>query len=383
MSDTHISIHVVEERSVEENAKITCMPKMLREGKYKDVTHPLLSFQNFGELADSLGRAIDEIAELPAAVRKLLVISCHGVPLTGGELALQSGETCLIKQFAPLFLQLPVNCTVFVSSCWGGYAANLYSIWAATTAKPFLIGYLVPIDGKHNVEFYKALLEALEASADPDAEIVRLVGEANKRWQSHYLQAAIRVVDRAGRWEPKKGAARLAAETGPRQKYLIVSAQQPPGDSVTLWDGKNYWMASRQELKLRTDENRWPVLNEVVELRPKIRLMPSNSLPVGVLEPANTAKPVANRLKGRLATYLSPYKHCQELPRPQRQDPLAMAEESVGRACRACNWATLRINTEVGPGESTEVRLKAICHRSSCPEHAGPSSGRASPAPSV
>ncbi|MDB5875317.1 MAG: Uncharacterized protein JWQ07_4759 [Ramlibacter sp.] len=192
------------------------------------------TFEGKFEFTIQLQAAMGQLFREPEAIQKMLIISAHGVPLTGTQLASRSGETQnedLIElwDYNDHFKVAPANLTVFLSSCWGAYREVARAIQHNAHPCPVVVGPLVNVQFGHAQEMQACLLRALDG-IHPQTDVELLAQQRdglvrvrnalapaykrfnNRRFRSAYHQRHVLGIHFPdGNFYPKRGADMPAA----------------------------------------------------------------------------------------------------------------------------------------------------------------------------
>ena len=215
-------IAIVEDESIK-NEAVHARTERLVRGPLAEVTG-YFPFSSNDSFRTSVVRAVEHLASVPADPRRLLIISAHGEPETGTHLAVgNADEQIVLAEHEGLFAFPFRDLIIFVSACWGGYAANVDLICKASrSAPPFLVGPVVPIRDKHCVLLQNAIIDTLMKAEDPVAALPSCLEKLNEDYRSHYQGNWIRYVAPGADPVPAFGEEGLAASYTGKIKLRII-----------------------------------------------------------------------------------------------------------------------------------------------------------------
>lgn len=296
----------------------------------------------------------------------VLVIVCHGQPLSGTRFLLTNGSVIDLEQLtSDLGLQVP-HTVAYVATCWGGYPRLI----GALARHGFLqsgvyVAPVVEVAVKHAKGFmYDLFVAVFLASSWPAVQYrVRQLVEAWNEWcDSQYLGPMFRCVSQSGNVTEVGSARRggtLSTTIEKRQRFRIVSShrhQTAIGDAVcmSLIDPKgDWWLATPHPGLVRAFERHGD--GAVVAMRYRIKNLPSCARP-GFLEVGGR---VVNKthLRGLLPTWMADRVPQEGAPGPLRI-PFHKGVLERFPACFACSWSALSQNNR---------GVDAFCFRWHCP----------------
>jgi len=162
---------------------------------------------------------------------KLLVISAHGIPLTGTNLEATDLESIDLWLYADHFAALPSSIVVFLSACFGGYPSLL-----ALQQRSHLcaLGPLVDIEMRDANAFQRDLLDVL-AKGGSERSLLRLVLSRNRALRTKYDNRFVfGLCDRDGNQFPRRApGTQLAAPVHGPTVFQIVELLADERGSVT------------------------------------------------------------------------------------------------------------------------------------------------------
>jgi hypothetical protein len=243
--EMQLRIAVIEDDGIT-NETVHCLTSRLRNEPLSEVTRHF-TFTSIATFRTAFVQAVEYLAGFDNA-RRLLVVSAHGIPETGTHLAITNSEEEL-RFFEHLdLLKIPIEgLTVYISACWGGYAANVHAFQASSIWPLTVIGPVVSISDTHNIEVQNAIINSLRDDADPDCVLDSWVTQFNSTQETHYHKKAIRIAPRNGEPNPEFGAEGLAVDPFPWKKYLVIgqhdrsTAQFHLIPDLILWSGTAFW----------------------------------------------------------------------------------------------------------------------------------------------
>jgi hypothetical protein len=122
-------------------------------------------FDNKKEFDRALLSAIQWLHRRADDELKVLIISTHGIPLTGTELDVGSGENVKLWDYRNHFAVLPPNLVIYVSACFGLFPSSEY-LQSDGQNRPYVLGPLVDITFAHANQFQQQLLQLLMTGAE-------------------------------------------------------------------------------------------------------------------------------------------------------------------------------------------------------------------------
>lgn len=292
----------------------------------------------------------------------MLIISSHGVPLTGTVLETEQGDHIDFSHpdIANFFTILPPNLLIWISACWGGYPAIVERMRASNNV-PVIIGPLVPISGDHAITFQNQLIDLLISSGIDENQLELVTNEFNDKQKAGYFENPVRFVARSGRSVPPIGQGGLAALVEDRAKFQVIAVQGARhGDPVhvILQNGSSKWLSSSAPFFI--SHSPWCYLSETVSLRyqavsPRFGCALRHLNVIGNIHMESTPR--------TREAFPYAYSHCSEFPSSFSETPHEFSSQEADCPCYACNWAELSL----GSGAITAVFIK--CYRETCPKH--------------
>jgi len=153
---------------------------------------------------------------------RLLVISAHGIPLTGTDLQASEGESIDLWVHADLFAGLPSSVLIYLSACFGAYPSAC-AIQDRSTDPPCVVGPLVDIQFEHANAMQNKLLDLLDAGSSLRSLIRLIATQNNKLRLSYDGRETFGMYDRKKRFYPGRTAgAQLAAPVSQRSTYTVL-----------------------------------------------------------------------------------------------------------------------------------------------------------------
>jgi hypothetical protein len=296
--------------------------------------------------------------------RHLLIISAHGKPRTGTDLALEDGTGLDLFRVRDLFQVLPCRFTIYVSVCWGGYIRVRQALSAATP-RPIFIGPLVNIGGDHSLALQDQLVDRLLAGDDALDLARNAVSEFNRRHEDSYGRPVFCAELPDGEQVPESIEPGLAAPLENRRSYLVVASQRlRPGDpeprKVVLWDGQSYWQAWAAQLGQPVSAQE--LVGRVFKFRARVHVPPVQPMNIGKLE-------IDDRVHlghPNSLPHTHRYAHMSEPGRPEPR-PVSVEGAAVTAGCRSCSWAVLEWPLwQVGRGTPVQG-VRGSCCRTELP----------------
>jgi hypothetical protein len=188
------------------------------------------NFSNSAEFSTALIAGVRALVETADDRPKLLVISAHGVPVTGTNLQASDDEEINLWEFADHFAALPTSIVVFLSACFGGYPSARA---IQKRSRRFVLGPLVDILPGHANAFQENLLNEL-ASDFSCRSLLRIVRRHNNSLAKSYLHRSVfGLYDQAGNFFPRCAVGQLAATVSEPMIYRVISLATGPGGTHT------------------------------------------------------------------------------------------------------------------------------------------------------
>lgn len=386
-----LSVYLIEEKSLE-NGPLSCLTGKLKGSSL--LKEPPMYFSSVKEfercLHETMGAMKKDSDDNPNDTY-LLILSAHGMAQTGTLLKANSDEAINLRFHADFFEILPPKLVVYISACWGLYPSIIEALTSSKTHKPTLIGPLIPIKEAHNKELQIKMIDILlkhQGSDTYEAALCCIVKSLNDNWQDEFDQESVGVVLRDGTWIPSRGRGGISAPLRIKQHrseeikdiaYRIVAFQKydcrndrEPLNAV-LWDGEFFWRISSPIppciLKKLDDTSSYAYIGEFIEITTKVIHEPFPETGIGQLEVIG--KPRFIEGTNKLKKYRIPNSNASEYPDKNKAvAPKKILVSSIERACKACNWATLRWWQERDKKEGKMIRgVEGRCFREDCIEH--------------
>jgi hypothetical protein len=206
-----------------------------------------LYFTNDGEFRERCSAVEMSMAAAGPDNTHMVVICTHGVEDTGTLLCMGQDNEPLPLLEKP-FSSLPVKTLVYLSVCWGGYAANVDRMQACgDKARPVVVGPLVPLWADDGDRLQDELLDVLVTRGLDDAGLADVVRAFNTRLQGEFGQDAARIAMRDGTFEPRKGTAGISWSLLERTDHTVNEGpfviEAINGNRANLSDGDGHWLA--------------------------------------------------------------------------------------------------------------------------------------------
>jgi len=212
--------------AVVEQAAIA-LNKKQSASKQSKHTHRLIhevAYVDESDFGSAMERAIRAIFSLPDERPKALILSAHGIPLTGTNLEASSGKEINLWHYSNHFTALPANLVVYVSACFGGYP-SMGAIQRGYHT-PYVVGPLVDIRFEHANEFQLALLDLMEDSGASRRTLYRLIRRFNSddklRAQCYGRRQLFGMHDVFGNFFPRSAIGQLAAPVESEKRFTVV-----------------------------------------------------------------------------------------------------------------------------------------------------------------
>lgn len=173
-----------------------------------------------------LAAAIKKLHGLTIDQPKVLILSAHGIPLTGTNLAAANDEQINLWKYAEYFSCLPPNLVVYVSACFGLFPSAAV-IQSDKRNIPYVIGPIVDIVFEHANNFQQDLLDAVGAGHLSRRTLFHLIRRRNKDIELRNLQYGGRrwlfgMYDTSGYFFPRGAiGGQLAAPVEQRMTFII------------------------------------------------------------------------------------------------------------------------------------------------------------------
>lgn len=189
------------------------------------------NFSNSAEFSSTLMAGVRALVAIADDRHKLLVISAHGVPVTGTDLQASDEEAINLWDFADHFAALPNSTVVFLSACFGAYP----SAEAIQQRSPlFVLGPLVDIMPGDANAFQEDLLNELAGDLSCRS-LLRIVRRHNVvLGKSYHDRSVFGLYDLAGHFFPRRAVgSQLAAAVSEPMTYRVVSLIAGPNGTRT------------------------------------------------------------------------------------------------------------------------------------------------------
>jgi hypothetical protein len=201
-------------------------------GKHHDVVCNL-TYTNESQFETSLMQAICALHMVERDLPKVLILSAHGVPLTGTNLATSGSEEIDLCCYERYFSVLPHNLVIYISACFGGFpAARIAQSDKINT--PYVVGPLVDIQFGHANDFQSRLLDLANQPDLSRKSLYRLIRTFNRaNFRHEYGQRQLfGMYDRSGNFFPREViGTQLAARIEPEMRFSVENFIYSDGSS--------------------------------------------------------------------------------------------------------------------------------------------------------
>lgn len=174
----------------------------------------------------ALATAIETLCSLAPEEPKVLILSAHGIPLTGTNLYTESDEQINLWRYAECFSRLPPNLVVYVSACFGAYPSAA-AIQSGKRNIPYVVGPLVDIVFNYANKFQQELLDLVGAAPLSRRKLFHLIHSRNKDTKRRNLEYGGRrwlfgMYDTCGNFFPRGAiGGQLAAPVEEKMTFVI------------------------------------------------------------------------------------------------------------------------------------------------------------------
>ena len=349
-------VAVIETKEVNEDAGLSVFDEQLNDcSPFKSVV------VTKADLRLALHKAVSFLGSGEADESKVLVISGHGAPGTGGCLQLSVGEVVDWKvDFEGYFSCLPSGTVVFASYCWG--AAPCFQHALPRAGVP-LVGFLVKIDENHHRDLLHEVLQLSAQSMPGDGvPFIDAVHAFNERWSAFYDAPASRVV-LADRTQVPRSQSSMTSPSLPEAKAVVVAVHSGEHGGprwVVVKNPTGYFRVPAGRFDAAAYDKPLSLIGRSFRIPCKVVNLPSDSA-AGMLE-------VMSHVYELLDTVPVPppyaYSRDGECLVANAFRALVPPHRTMA-TCVACCWASIHdVQTE------DRVRLSfAFCRRADCPEH--------------
>ncbi len=181
----------------------------------------LANFSNNHQFSSALRACVSALVSIEDRRPKLLVISAHGVAVTGTELQASNDEAISLWDFPDHFAALPTSIVVFLSACFGAYPS---AAAIQQRSQLFVLGPVVDIAPCDANAFQKHLLDVLEVELSCRS-LFRLVHGYNKALSKSYDNRFVfGFYDQAGHFFPRRAlGSQLAAKVELPMNFEVTS----------------------------------------------------------------------------------------------------------------------------------------------------------------
>jgi hypothetical protein len=359
-----LSIYILEEIKLSNTRYSARTTRLKADGNLNACVKAFEPFSSQDSFKTGLYKTM-KIAQDPTTITdaKMLIISAHGIPLTGTSLETSDGKSInfAANDIQDFFDVLPSNLIIWVSACFGGYPSVIRCLQRSSLG-PMVAGPLVPIIPKHAIEYQNLLIDLIGKHGIDERPLATATSQFNNKYHHEYFEYPIRFVGATGTTIiPEIELLEYAPSTSVEREdsFLLIAMQGIKyGDPihVVLQNNSGYWLSSSAAFS--DCGNLWDFLGHKISFRYQVLSQPEDGS-IGKLNPVGKLKKHPSRLDG----YSYKYSHCTERPPKLSNKPITVPSKGDNAACIACNWARLT------PIRSSTMSLGVECYRETCPEH--------------